>query len=529
MRRQMRLALGLLAAMALAAPAGTQTLTIGLSGSPTSFDPHFHAHAPSLAQHRQVFEPLVARRADLALEPILARSWTPLPSGDGWDFQIDPEARFQDGTPVTASDAAASLERAATIPNSPGRWTPFLAEVAGVEVVDMRRLRIRTNGPAPLLPGSLPTILIVPERIARSATTADFNAGGAAIGSGPYRLDSLRLGERLTLTRDAGWWQGSRMPAQPWARLDIRVLTQDAARVAALLSGAVEAIEAVPPRDAGLIAADNRFHLARSPSARLVYLAPSQAAAAPGLTDARGAVPPHNPLRDIRVRHALSLAINRDALVAQVMQGEAVAAGQFLPLGQPAVVPDLLPDLHRPEEAQRLLAEAGWPDGFRLVLTGPNDRLPNDERILQAVAQMWERVGIRTDVQVMPAAAFFPRFVRGEFGLGLNSWSGTSGEPNTFLVALLGARDPQRGRGTMNPTGYANPRLDALIDRAMATADAPARHATWAEATRLAFVEDRAILPLLHLVNIWGMRRGLDYEARADELTMAMGFRPAPR
>lgn len=516
----------MMVAAGLPARAGTEALTIGLAASPTSFDPHYHAHAPSYAQHRQVFEPLLTRRADLTLEPTLARSWEPLPSGDGWVFQIDPAARFQDGTPVTAADAAASLERAASMPNSPGRWTPFLADIARVEVVDSGTLRIRTHGAAPMLPGSLPTILIVPERIARGANTADFNTGAAAIGSGPYRLSRYCAGECLTLTRDPGWWQSSRVLAQHWHRIELRIVSQDAARVTALLSGAVDAIEAVPPRDAARIAADPRFHLARVRSARLVYLAPSQGETAPGLTDARGTTPARNPLRDVRVRRALSMAINRDALVSQVMEGRASAAGQFLPPDQPASVPDLPPDAHRPDEARRLLAAAGWPDGFRLVLSGPNDRLPNDERILQAVAQMWERVGIRVAVQTMPAVAYFPRFVRGEFGLGLSSWSGTSGEPNTFLVALLATRDRQRGRGSMNPTGYANPRLDALIDRALATAEAPARYAAWAEATRLALVEDQAILPLLHLVNIWGMRRGLDYEARADELTMAMGFRP---
>lgn len=516
-------------AAAMSWQVAAQTLTIGLAASPTSFDPHYHAHAPSLAQHRQVFEPLLTRRADVSLEPTLARSWAPLPTGDGWVFSIDPDARFQDGSPVTAADAAASFQRAADVPGSPGRWTPFLADMTGVEVVDTQTLVVRSRGPAPMLPGSLPILLIMPERVARSAATADFEGRGAAIGSGPYRLVQFRAGEGLALARHAGWWQGGRRPAEPWSRIEARVLTQDSARVAALLSGAVDAIEAVPPRDARRIAADERFTLARAASARLVYLAPSQAEIAPGVTGPGGAPLPRNPLRDVRVRRALSLAINRDALVTQVMEGEAVASGQFLPLGQPAALRDQPPAPYRPDEARRLLAEAGWPDGFRLVLSGPNDRLPNDERLLQAVAQMWERIGVRVGVEAIPSVAYFPRFVRGEFGLALSSWSGTSGEPNTFLVALAATRDRERGRGTMNPTGYANPRLDALIDNALATPETRERHAIWAEATRLAIAEDQAILPLLHLVNIWAMRRGLAYEARADELTMAMGFRPAPR
>jgi peptide/nickel transport system substrate-binding protein len=501
-------------------------LAVGLAAPPTSFDPHYHAHAPSFALHRHVFEGLVARNPDLTLAPGLAREWAPLADGTGWEFRLDPAARFQDGAPVTAADVAASLARLSTIPNSPGRWTPFVTEVAAAEVVDPRTLRLRTHGPGPLVPANLFSVLVVPERAAREATTADLNAGRAAVGSGPYQLREYAPGERVVLERDPGWWGGT---PEPWTRVTFRVISNAAARVAALRAGDVTLIEAVQPRDAAALGRDPSLAVARATSVRLVYVALDQGRdASPELADAEGRPLARNPLKDVRVRRALSLAIDRDGIVRQVMEGQAAAAGQLLPAGLTGTDPDLRPDPFDPARARALLAEAGWGGGFRLALAGPNDRFVNDEQVLQAVAQMWERVGVRTRVEAMPSAVYFGRFAAGAFSAALNSWGHGGGEPNTYLAALLATADRARGRGTANPTGYSNPRLDAAIDRALATAGREARAVAWREATRLALAEDAALLPLHHQVNVWAMRRGLAYAPRMDELTLATQLRPAP-
>lgn len=226
-----------------------------------------------------------------------------------------------------------------------------------------------------------------------------------------------------------------------------------------------------------------------------------------------------NPLKDVRVRRALSLAVNRAGIVAQVMEGQAVATGQLLAPDLPSALPGLLPDAFDPGGAKRLLAEAGWGGGFSLRLAGPNDRLANDERILQAIAPMWGRIGVRVAVDAMPSSVYLGRFAAGTFSAALGSWGTALGEPNTHFTALLATRDAARGRGSLNPTGYGSPRVDALTDQALATPDPDARHALWREATRLALIEDAALLPLHRQVNIWAMRQGLTYEPRADELT----------
>ncbi|WP_165694231.1 ABC transporter substrate-binding protein [Teichococcus deserti] len=499
---------------------------IGLAAPPTSFDPHYQTHAPSYALQRHVFEPMLDWSPDGALLPLLARDWAPLPGGDGWEFHLDPAARFQDGSPVTAGDVAASLQRARTLPNSPSPLTPFFRDIRAVEVVDARTLRLRSEGPVPLLPTSMTTLLVVPARLA-TAGTAAFNDGSAAIGSGAWRLARFRPGEGAELTADPGWWRpAAEHPA--WRRLGVAAIPQDAARVAALLAGDVALIEAVPPRDVAVLEARDDVALARAASPRLIYIALDQREAVPeGLLLPDGTPPARNPLADMRVRRALSLAIDRGALVGQVMQGQASATGQLLPADSVSADPDLPPPALDRAEARRLLAEAGVPRGFRMVLAGPQDRFVNDAETLQAVAQMWRQVGVVAEVQVMPNAAWLPRFVQGRFGASLSGWLGLSGEPQSYLTAMLASRDHARGRGSFNPGGYASPALDALIDRAVETPGSAPRQALWRQAVRLAVVEDAALLPLLHGVNIWAMRRGLAYPARRDGLTLGTGLRPA--
>ncbi|MBD0275231.1 MAG: ABC transporter substrate-binding protein, partial [Acetobacteraceae bacterium] len=428
-------------------PAAARDIAVGLAAPPTSFDPHFHAHGPSIALHLHVFEGLVGRNPDLTLAPALARDWAPLADGGGWEFRLDPAARFGDGTPVTAADVAASLARVSAIPNSPGRWTSFITEIASTEIVDARTLRFRTHGPGPLLPANIGAILVVPERVAREASTADFNAGRAAVGSGRYRLREYAQGERVVLERDPNWWGGA---PEPWTRVTFKIIGNDAARVAAVRAGDVDLVEAVPPRDAEALERDPNLAVTRQTSVRLVYIAFDQGRdASPGVADAEGRPLARNPLKDVRVRRALSLAIDREGMKRQVMEGQAVPAGQLLPPVVPTGWdPELRPDPFDPARARALLAAAGWGGGFRLALAGPNNRLVNDEQILQTVAQMWERVGVRTRVEAMPHAVYAGRYAAGAYSAGLHSWGHASGEPNTYFTAVLATPDRARGRGT---------------------------------------------------------------------------------
>ncbi len=510
-----------LAAVLLAGGAAAQTLSIGVGGAFTSMDPHFHTLTPNNALNKHVFDRLVRTDEDFRLIPGLAESWESIGT-NVWEFRLRRGVTFHDGRPFTADDVVFSFERVPNVRNSPGSFTIYTRQVQRLEVVDDHTIRMHTNGPNPLLPNWMSGISIISRGLGADVDTADFNSGRAAIGTGPYRLVSYTAGHQAVLERNPGYWGGP----EPWARVNYRIIANDTARIAALRAGDVDVIDAVSTRDVEGLAANPAIRIASRAALRNIYLYLDHARDdTPGVTGPNGERPVASPLRDQRVRQALSLAINRDAIVRQVMGGHASPSGQFLAAGVMGHDPELRPDPFDPARAQRLLAEAGLPQGFRVVLAGPNDRYVNDDRIIQAIAQMWARVGVRTEVQAMPSNVYFSRSARNEFSVGLLGWGTGTGEPDSPMIGLIATPNPARGRGTSNRSMYANPAFDALLDQALVTLDTGLREAIYRRATRVA-MEDYAIIPLHHQVNIWAARRGLRVVARNDEETYAMSVRP---
>jgi peptide/nickel transport system substrate-binding protein len=236
-------------------------------------------------------------------------------------------------------------------------------------------------------------------------------------------------------------------------------------------------------------------------------------------------MPPHSPLADVRVRRALSMALDRRAIVERVNEGQAVMTGQFVPEGFFGHFPDIVPDAFDPQGARRLLSEAGWPNGFRLTLATSNDRIFNAPRMVQAIAQMWSRIGVQTTVELMPHAVFTPRRNRYEIPVFLSSWGNQTGEPLYTLVPQLGTRSREGGLGAANRIRYSNPELDRLLGAASAELDRERLLGQLRQATNLALSE-AVMLPLLLQVNNWGARRGLAVEPRIDQYTLAMSIRP---
>lgn len=503
--------------------AAAQNVTIAVGGAFTSMDPHFHNLTPNSALTHHIFDRLLDPDADLRPQPALALSYSAI-SDTVWEFRLRPGVRFHDGRPFTADDVAFTFERVPNVPNSPSSYAFFTRPVRQVVVVDAHTLRLETNGPAPLIPALMQGFSIIGRAQGEGMSTADYNSGRAAIGTGPYRFTSYTAGDRAVMTRNEEWW-GAR-PA--WARVTYRFIGNDSARLAALQAGDVDLIDQVPTRDVADIQRNPRLTVVTKPGVRNIYLHLDFARdATPHATDNQGRPLPANPLRDLRVRQALSLAINRAGIVQQIMDGHATPSGQLLPAGSVGHDPELRPDPHDPDRARALLAEAGFPQGFQITLHGPNDRYVNDAQILQAIAQMWARIGVRTRVEAMPSASYFSRSARDEFSVGLLGWGTGTGEPDSPLANLLASENRARGRGASNRSRYANPAFDAVLDRALATLDMPAREALYREATGIA-IRDLAIIPLHHQVNIWALRRGLAFEGRSDERTMALGLRPLP-
>jgi peptide/nickel transport system substrate-binding protein len=328
--------------------------------------------------------------------------------------------------------------------------------------------------------------------------------------------------QQVELARNERYW-GER---PQWDRVVFRAMSSPATRLAALQAGDLDLIDRVPTADIARLRSDQRFALATSRSPLLVTFFPDHFARVPPyVRDNEGRPLAENPLRDLRVRRAISLAINRDALVERVMEGEASATGQFMPEGFSGYLPDVRPDPYDPERAHALLAEAGFPEGFQLTIHCMNDRLVNDARICQAVGQMLTRAGIRTAVETMPNAVQIPRAQRNEFSLWLHGMATETAEPTAMLIPSVATTDAARGRGAINRGRYTNPAFDRLLDQALATLDDRAREAIMAQAQHL-LLDDLAVIPLYFQVNTWGMRAAIAYQARADESTLAMDARP---
>lgn len=510
------------AAVAAAGPLAAQDLRIGLGSAVTSTDPQFTVLGSNSALARNVFDGLINQDNRQQLVPGLATAWRAV-DDTTWELTLRRGVKFHDGSDFTAEDVVASIRRIPSIRNSPSSFLPFVRPISAVTAVDTHTVRIQTNGPYPLLPAALSRIAIV-TRSAEQATQEDFNAARLAFGTGPYKLVEFVPGDRIVLRRNDAYW-GER---PRWQNVIFRIVTGDAPRVAALLSGDLDVIENVPTGSVQRLRQDGRVRLTTVVSNRIMYIhLDSDRAQSPFVRD-RAGNPAPNHLRDVRVRRAISTAIDRQALVQRIMDGEGVPAGQLVPEGYFGYVPSLAAPRGDRDEARRLLAEAGIPDGFRLTFHAPNDRYPNDEQVAVAIASMLSRAGIETQVVALPASVYFTRASNLEFSFILGGAAAETGEASGTLRPLLATFNTQRGAGSGNRGRYSNARFDALLDRALATVDDQARERLLREATEIG-IGELGVIPLFFLVNTWAARPGFEYAGRSDGYTLVENVTNAAR
>ncbi|MBC9179905.1 ABC transporter substrate-binding protein [Pseudoroseomonas ludipueritiae] len=504
------------AALAQGAGQAGGRLRVGMAAPNTTLDPHFQSNAPNNAVASHIFDALITNDARSLPRPGLAQAWKLLDETH-WKFQLR-ETTFSDGTDFTAEDAIVSLQRANDIPST-ASFRTYTRSIKAMTALSPHSLLIETHGPDPLLLNSLGRLRVI-SADHKDAPTTEFNNGNATIGTGPLVLQEYVPGSHLHLTRNDAWW-GGRLP---WSEVVLRLIPDEGARLAALLAGELDIIEAVPFQGAQRVKENPGFHLIRGISSRFVYFAMDQRRdSSPFITDHAGRPLDRNPLKDRRVRQALSMALSREALAARVMEGDAVVASQFLPKGSAGTSDKLEVVPHDPDAARALLAEAGYPDGFGLTIHGPNDRYVNDARIVQAAAQMLTRIGIAARAEVMPWSVYSRRNSGAEFSMSLSAWGVNTGETSNPLKALLATYDKKAGMGASNSGRYSNPDLDGLLQQALRSMDEAARNALLAQACELAF-NDHALLPLHHEVSTWAARKGVTCEARADQYTLASGI-----
>ena len=482
-----------------AAPLDAKTLRFASAFDPQSLDPHALALLYQTRIVSQIYESLVARDRNFAVEPALAISWQQV-EPRRWRFKLRPNVKFHDGAAFTADDVVFSIERALA-QNSQRAFQ--LRGVTGARKVDDLTVDVLLEDPDAVLPEKLIYVGIMNKQwsIAHGVTEPqNYNARQEtyavrnANGTGPYLLKSYESDVRCVLAANPSWW-GRRGNVDEAIYV---VIQSDATRLAALVSGQVDFVIDPPFQDVPRLQKEARFKLAQISDIGTQYLGFDQSRDELQFGDVKG----RNPFKDLRVRRAVYAAIDVDAIVAKVLRGQATATGSYVSRLLDGYVPELdSRPKYDPAAARVLLREAGYPDGFQVTLDCVN--VAYRAAVCQAVAGMLAQIGIRTSFQPWPTATFFPRLTQATTSFFEFGWSPQT-DPWPMLNAIVHSYASD-GPGTFNGGRYSNPRLDQLIDSIRVEPDLARRRQLVAEALRL-MRADLPLLPLYRRTLTWVMR-----------------------
>ncbi|MGY8669091.1 ABC transporter substrate-binding protein [Bradyrhizobium sp. UFLA05-109] len=500
-----------MAASVFATPFAThaKNLTVGLAASTTSMDPQFYVVGPNSAMARNIFDGLVNQDAKQQIQPALAVSWKTIDETT-WEFKLRPNVKFHDGSDFTADDVVASIKRVPlAAKNSPSSFAPYVKAITEVTAVDPLTVRIKTAGPTPLLLNNLSRIAILPAEM-ENATTEEMNSGKRVIGTGPFKFVSWVPDDNVVLARNDAYW-GEKAA---WDKVTFKVFKNSNARVAVMLSGDVDMIESIPTADTRKLQASDRLKVVSIAGNRIIYLHMDQAREESPFAKGQDG---KNPLLKPEVRRALSLSINRPALVDRIMDGQGVPAGQLVPEGYFGYDPSIKVDPYDPNKARELLAKAGYPNGFSLTFHASNDRYPNDSRIAQAIGQFFSRVGIKTAVATLPGSVYFTRASNLEFSFIMGGAAVETGEASGVLGPILETFGERAGQG--NRGRYSNPEFDKALNAARSTLDDTKREELLRKATEIA-MGDLGVIPVFYLANTWALNKDLSYPGRSDGYTL---------
>ena len=501
-------------------------LTIGVRAGPLSIDPDFTAAGTHAEAMKHIYDSLIKSGNNLELEPGLATSWTAIDDST-WEFKLRPGVKFHDGSDFTAEDVKFSIERIPRVAG-PNPTTIYVRRVKAVEIVDPLTIRVKTDGPAPNLPNDFIRLFVVSHIAAKdysdSAEKASegFNSGQAAIGTGPYKFVSWTPKEQLVLERFDGYWGGK----EPWDKVIRKELPNDAARVAQLKAGQVDLIARIPASDVPTLEQDSKLTIVRQDSVYLFNIAFDFRDKSPQISAKDGSPLPKNPFTDPKVREAFDLAIDRETITEIAMEGMGTVQSQLVTPNIFGYNPDVKPTKSDVEKAKALLAEAGYPDGFKVIFSFTNDRLPGDKDAGTTIAQMLTAIGIQVEANAQPGAVYFPANTRGDYSLTMSGWGTLTGEANYTLSSLVHTNEPAKKLGAFNIRGYSNPALDKLIEQAGVEMDAATREQYLKDANAIV-ASDRPNLSIASIISAWGMKKAITIVPRSDEDTLAMNIRPA--
>ncbi len=507
---------GLLAAAVTAVPADAKTFRWANKGDTNSMDPYGRNETFLLSFALNIYEPLVRRDKQLKLEPALAVKWTQT-SPTVWHFELRPGVKFHDGTPFTADDVVFSYDRA-RLPGS--NIASTFAAWKEVKKIDDHTVDIVTKDPDPILPDEITSWAIMSKAWCEknNATHAadltkneETYANRNANGTGPFMLKLREPDSRTVLVPNPTWWD---KPEHNLDEVDFRVISNDSTRVAALLSGDVDMVYEVPPQDTQRIGSTPGYKVIQSPELRTIYLGMDQLR--DQLTDS--AVKGKNPFKDIRVRRAFYQAIDEKAIATRVMRGFGSPTGLLVGPGVNGF--DETMNERFPVDiagAKKLLAEAGYPDGFEVGMDCPNDRYVNDEDICKAVVAMLARINIKVDLNAQTRLKFFAKVNAPVFNTSfyLLGWTPSTYDAHNTLLNLVHCRDEKTSAGMFNNGGYCNPKIDDLIGKIGVETDKAKRDAMIHDAQQI-LKDDFGYIPLHQQKVVWAASDKVDLVQQAD-------------
>jgi len=508
----------ILSALAFATlPASAQTLRYANQGDLKSLDPYTLNESTTHAHLGHVYEGLIARDKDLKIIPALAESWeTPEPTR--WRFHLRKGVKFHNGDPFTADDVVFSADRVrATGSNLQTR----IAKDAKVVKVDDHTVDFILTSPNPILHSQWDTWYIMDKKWAeannvvaptpQAATTPSF-ASLNANGTGAFTIESHQPGVKTVFKANPNWW---RKPEHNLKEIVFTPINSDATRVAALLSGEVDVIEPVPLQDISRVDSSPNAQVLKGPEIRTIFLSMDQVRDELLYSNVKG----KNPFKDVRVREAFFKAIDVELIKTRVMRGLSTPSALMIAPQLYALSKDFTRPKFDPDGAKKLLAEAGYPDGFEVTMDCPNDRYVNDAAICQAVVGMLARIGVKVNLLAQPKQQYFAKVLKAggyQTSFYLLGWTPGTSDAHNVLYDIMGCRDdPKQARGEANLGGYCNKKLDELTDQILVEADTAKRDQLIKQAFEIG-QKDYGYIPLHQQALAWGVSKKVKLVQRAD-------------
>ena len=498
---------GALALCLAAAGAAAQTVRVANQGDALSMDPHSLNETLQLSVTGNVYEPLVGRNKDLSLRPMLATAWKQV-SPTVWRFELRKGVHFHDGSDFTADDVVFSFARAA---GEGSDVKSFINDVAAVRKVDASTIDIETKGPFPILPDMVSQLYILSKKWCEENNATrpvdrrkgiENAASFKANGTGPFRLRERQPNVRTVFQRNAGYW--GRIEGNV-AEVVYTPISNDSTRVAALLSEQVDVVEPVPLQDVARVNSTGKAKVLQGPELRTVFLGMDQKRDELLYSSVKG----KNPFKDKRVRQAFYQAIDVEGIKRTVMRGASTPIAEMFPPQVNGFAPDLNKRLpYDPEASKKLLAEAGYPQGFEVTMNCPNDRYVNDGAICQAVAANLARVGVKIKLEVETKGTYFPKILRRDTSFYMLGWTASTVDAHNVLYPIM-STPGDGGRGQFNLGAYSNPKIDELTDKIASETDQKKRNEMIHEAIKI-HEDDIGHIPLHQQALNWGAKKNID-------------------